>query len=188
MSGIYLNSGEAKTIYLETIPPNSVEKGDYSFNATFRSSDYLYEEGLKVGISGASNMAVCSEKYKCEITKGDNVKIPIQISNNGNGEALTNVQTEVTTPEGWSVQVSPEEIASIEPGDKQTVIITVVPPANIAASEYKITLNVVSGEEEENDDIRIIIKENSYVGIFGILLLLAVIGGVFYFFRKHTRR
>lgn len=188
MSSIYINSGETKTIYIEAIPPNSVEKGDYSFDATFRSSDYLYEEGLKVGISGTSNMVVFSEKYKYEITKGDNVEIPVQISNNGNGEALTNVQTEVTTPDGWSVQVSPEEITSIEPGDKQTVFLTVIPPANIAASEYKISLNVVSDEEEEGDDIRIIIKENSYVGILGILLLLAVIGGVFYFFRKHARR
>ncbi len=188
ISSIYLDSGDQKTIYVEAIPPNSVETGEYSFNATFESSDYLYEEGLTAGISGTSNMVVFSEKYKYEITKGDTVEIPVQITNNGNGEALTNVQTEVTTPDGWSVQVSPEEIASIEAGDKETVVLTVVPPANIAASEYKISLNVVSDEEEESDDIRIIIKENSYVGILGILLLVAVIGGVIYFFRKHARR
>ncbi|NYT06535.1 MAG: alpha-galactosidase, partial [Methanomicrobiales archaeon] len=86
------------------------------------------------------------------------------------------------------VDVSPEEITSIGPGEKKTVTVTVVPPANIAASEYKITLNVVSDEEEESDDIRIIIKEQSYVGIIGILLLGVIAGGVFYFFRKHARR
>ncbi len=188
ISSLYIESGDEKTIYLEAIPPNSVENGDYSFNAAIGSSDYLYEEPLETRISGTSNLVVFSEKYKYEITKGDTVEIPIQITNNGNGDALTNIQTAVTTPDGWSVRISPEGITSIEPGEKKTVTLTVVPPANIAASEYKITLNVASDEEEESDDIRIIIKENSYVGIFGVVLLMIIAGGVFYFFRKHARR
>lgn len=188
ISSLYIESGDTKTIYLEAIPPNSVANGQYAFSATFGSSDYLYEEPLEARISGTSNLVVFSEKYKYEITKGETVEIPVQITNNGNGDALTKVQTVVTTPDGWSVDVSPEEITSIGPGEKKTVTVTVVPPANIAASEYKITLNVVSDEEEESDDIRIIIKEQSYVGIIGILLLGVIAGGVFYFFRKHARR
>jgi len=188
VSKLFIESGTAKTVFLEVIPPYSVEKGDYVFNATFGSSDGIYTEDLEARITGSSNMVIFSEKYRYDITKGESADIPVTISNRGNGEALTNIRAEVSVPEGWNVRVSPETIPSIQPGEKATIYMKVTPPANIAASDYKVSVKVISDQEEETDEIRVIISESSLVGIMGLFLLLGACGGVYYFFRKHERR
>ena len=188
VSKLFIESGATKTVFLETIPPYSVEKGDYLFNATFVSSDGTYAEDLEAKITGSSNMVIFSEKYRYDITKGDTADIPLTISNKGSGEALTNVRVEVSAPEGWNVRISPETVASIQPGEKATVYLKVTPPANIAASDYKISTKVISDQEEDTDEIRIIISESSLIGILGLILLAGACGGVYYFFRKYKRR
>ncbi|EHQ36160.1 NEW3 domain-containing protein [Methanoplanus limicola] len=188
VSRIFIESGAEKTVYLEVIPPYSAGKGDYEFQALVTSSDGEYREDLEAKISGNIGMSVFSDKYRYELTKGDSVDVPVRIENTGSGESLTNVHIEVSAPEGWNVKSVPETIPSIGPGERKTVNLKVIPPASIAASEYKITVKVVSDQEEESDDIRIIVNESSLIGIFGILLLVCAAGGVYYFFRKYERR
>ncbi len=187
-SSLYIDAGSEKTVFLEIIPPYSVEKGDYSFNISVNSSDYSYKEKLEAKITGSSNMVVFSEKYRYEVTKGDTADLSITISNKGSGEALTNVRVEVSAPDGWNVRTTPTTIPSIQPGEKATVNLKVTPPANIAASDYKISVKVISDQEEDTEEIKIIVSESSLVGIFGVLLLAGACFGVYYYFRKHERR
>ncbi|WP_048151808.1 NEW3 domain-containing protein [Methanolacinia paynteri] len=188
VSKLYIDAGSEKTVFLEIIPPYSVEKGDYFFNMSVESSEKEYSEPLEARITGSSNMVIFSEKYRYDMTKGDSVEIPVTISNKGKGDALTNVRTEVSAPEGWNVKITPSSVPSIQPGEKATVTLVVSPPTNIAASDYKISVKVVSDQQEETDEIRIVINESSLVGILGLILLLSACGGVYYFFRKHERR
>ncbi|MBP2133953.1 putative membrane protein [Methanomicrobium sp. W14] len=189
VSEVFIKAGDEKTVYMEVIPPYSVTKGSYEFNSDIISSDKTeYKTDLKATIKGSADLEVFSEKYLYEITKGDTVNIPIKILNNGNGVALTNVITNVTTPEGWKVTISPETIPAIEPGSKDTVTLKVVPPSNIAASEYKITVKITSDQNEVSDSIRVTVKENSMIGVFGIIMILIVAGGVYYMYRKYERR
>ncbi|MBP2134143.1 putative membrane protein [Methanomicrobium sp. W14] len=189
VSEVFIKAGEEKTVFFEVIPPYSVTKGDYTFKSDVISSDNSsYKTNLKATIKGSSDLEVFSEKYLYEVTKGETVEIPVKILNKGNGVALTNVRIEVSTPEGWKVTTSPETLPSIAPGKKDTVLLKVVPPSNIAASEYKITVKVVSDQNEVSDSIRIDVKENSLIGIFGILMIIIVGAGVYYMYRKYERR
>lgn len=189
ISEAFIRAGEDKTVFLEVIPPYSVTKGDYTFGSLISSSDgSQYTEELKATIKGSSDLQVFSDKYLYEITKGDTIEIPVKILNNGNGVALTNLKVEVSTPEGWKVTTTPETISGIAPGQRETVTLKVVMPSNIAASEYKITVKVISDQEEVSDNIRIVVKESSLIGIFGIIMILLVAGGVFYMYRKYERR
>ena len=187
-SSLYIDAGSEKTAFLEIIPPYSVEKGDYSFNISVNSSDSSYKEKLEAKITGSSNMVVFSEKYRYEVTKGDTADLSMTISNKGSGEALTNVRVEVSAPDGWNVRTTPSTIPSIQPGQKAVVNLKVTPPANIAASDYKISVKVISDQEEDTEEIKIIVSESSLVGIFGVLLLAGACFGVYYYFRKHERR
>jgi uncharacterized membrane protein len=188
VSKLYIDAGSEKTVFLEIIPPYSVEKGDYAFNVSIGSSDNTYTENLEAKITGSSNMVVFSEKYRYDITKGDTADVSMSISNKGSGEALTNVRVEVSAPDGWNVRTTPSTIPSIQPGQKAAVNLKVTPPANIAASDYKISVKVISDQEEDTEEIRFIVSESSLVGIMGVLLLAGVCLGVFFYFRKHERR
>ncbi|MDD3977267.1 MAG: NEW3 domain-containing protein [Methanomicrobium sp.] len=189
LSEVFIRAGEDKTVFFEVIPPYSVTKGDYEFSSSIKSSDgSVYETGLKSTIKGSSDLQVFSDKYLYEVTKGDTIEIPVKILNNGNGIALTNIKVEVSTPDGWKVTTSPETIPGISPGEREVVTLKVVPPSNIAASEYKITVKVLSDQEEVSDSIRVVVKESSLIGVLGIIMIIIVAGGVFYMYRKHERR
>ncbi|ADN35633.1 Alpha-galactosidase, NPCBM associated NEW3 domain protein [Methanolacinia petrolearia DSM 11571] len=189
VSEVFINAGEEKDLYLEAIMPYSVTKGEYMFESVISSSDGMeYETDLKATIRGSADLQVFSEKYLYEISKGDQVDIPVKITNNGNGVALTNIRINATVPDGWTVTATPATISSIEPGESSTVILNVIPPSDIAASEYKLTVNVVSDQEEVSDSIRLAVKENSLVGLLGIIMILLVGAGVYYMYRKYERR
>lgn len=185
---IYLKSGEEKALVVEAIPPHDVAVGDYRIPLTIDSSAEAYSENLTAKIKGTYDLRVYAEKYQYPVNKGDPLTFSIKLTNAGNAGPLTNVKTVVSAPDGWSAEITPEIIAGIADGESATVKLRIVPPGNIVASEYKISVKVTSDQTEKNDDFRVVVKEQSMVAGFGILLLALIAGGVYYMFRKYSRR
>jgi len=188
ISDIYLKSGDDKTLDVEAITPYGVQAGDYNFSVSAESSETVYTQNLSVKIRGNYDMNLYAEKYRYEANKGESVTFPITIANGGNAGALTNVKIEVEAPDGWKAEITPKTVASIQPDEKSIISIKVVPPANIVASEYKITVKVTSDQTEESDEFHILVREQSMVAVFGVIVLVLVGGGVYYMFRKYKRR
>jgi uncharacterized membrane protein len=188
ISDIYLKSGDDKTLDVEAIPPYGVQAGDYNFSVSAESSETVYSQNLSVKIRGNYDIKLYAEKYRYEANKGESVTFPITVANGGNAGPLTSVKVEVEAPDGWKAEILPKTVASIQPGEKSIITIRVVPPANIVASEYKITVKVTSDQTEKSDEFHILVKEQSLVAVFGIMVLGLVGGGVYYMFRKYKRR
>jgi len=64
----------------------------------------------------------------------------------------------------------------------------VVPPADIVAGEYKVVAQVKSDQAEGEDEYRIVVEEQSYVAILGLLVMAGVVAGLWYMFKKYGRR
>jgi uncharacterized membrane protein len=188
ISDIYLKSGDDETLDIEAIPPYGVQTGDYNFTVSAESSETVYTQNLSAKIRGNFDMNLYTDKYRYEVNKGDSVIFPVTVANGGDAGPLTSVKIDVGAPEGWTAEISPKTVASIQPGEKSVISIRVVPPANIVASEYKITVKVTSDQTEQSDEYHILVKEQSMVAVFGLLVLALVGGGVWYMFRKYKRR
>lgn len=185
---IYIPAGEEKTLYLDVIPPYSVDVGEYNFTALIGSSTQQYEENLTLKLRGSYNMRTYTKSYRHDINRGDTLTFDMTISNTGVGGALTNIGINMTAPEGWRATVDPASVASLEPGQRATVQVTVVPPADIVAGEYKIVAQVKSDQAEGEDEFRVVVKEQSYVALLGLLVMAGVAAGLWYMFRKYGRR
>lgn len=188
ISEIYLKSGDDKTLIIEGIPPYGVQVGDYNFTVTAESSQTVYSQDLGVKIRGNYDLNLYFDKYQYEVNKGEVLTFPMTLANVGNAGALTNVNVSVTAPDGWQADITPKTVASIPPGEKSVVSLWIVPPSNIVASEYKITIKVTSDQTEKSDELRILVKEQSLMPVLGVLILGLVCGGVYYMFRKYKRR
>jgi uncharacterized membrane protein len=188
ISELYLKSGDEKTLTVEAIPPYGISPGDYDFSVNVDSSQTTYSENLSLNIRGSYNLMVYSDQYRYEINKGNTISFPLTLINEGNAGVLTNVEVSVTAPEGWQAEVTPQKIAAIQPGERARASISIIPPVNIAASEYKISVKVKSDQTEKSDDFRILIKEAPIIAGMGVLTLGLVIGGVYYMFRRYKRR
>ncbi|MCM2465805.1 COG1470 family protein [Methanoculleus oceani] len=188
VSEIYVPSGEEKTLYLDLIPPYSVDVGEYNFTAVIGSAAREYEENLTLRLRGSYDMRTYAKSYRHDINRGDTLTFDVTVTNAGTGGALTNIGINMSAPQGWRVTVDPASVASLEAGERATVQVTVVPPADIVAGEYKVVALVKSDQDEEEDEYRIVVKEQSYVAVLGLLVMAGVAAGLWYMFRKYGRR
>ncbi|NLA31155.1 MAG: hypothetical protein GX880_04965, partial [Methanomicrobiales archaeon] len=188
VSEIYVSSGEEKTLYIDFIPPYSVDVGEYNFTALIGSAARQYEEDLTLRLRGSYSMRTYAKSYRHEINRGDTLTFDVTITNAGVGGALTNVGLNMSAPQGWRASVDPATVASLEPGERATVQVTVIPPADIVAGEYKVISLAKSDQAEGEDEYRIVVKERSYVAILGLLVMAGVAVGLWYVFRKYGRR
>lgn len=188
ISEIFVPAGGERSLFLEVIPPYGVTVGDYSFSAAIESSADTYTEDMTAKISGSYEMRLSADRYRYEAGMGETVRFDASVRNVGNAGALTGIRFEVSAPQGWKATVTPTNITSLQPGESQKVSVQVVPPSSIVASEYKVTVKAVCDQGEQSDEFRIVVKEQSFAAIAGLLLLGAIAGGVWYYFRKYQRR
>ena len=188
VSEIYIPSGEEKTLYLDFIPPYSVGVGEYNFTAVIDSAARQYEENLTLRLRGSYNMRTYAKSYRHDINRGETLTFDMTVSNAGVGGALTKIGINMSAPQGRRATVDPATVASLEPGERATVQVTVVPPADIVAGEYKVIAQVKSDQAEGEDEYRIVVEEQSYVAILGLLVMAGVVAGLWYMFKKYGRR
>ena len=188
LSELFIKSGEVKTLYLEFVPPYDVEIGEHNFTSIIESSTRSYEQNLTLKLRGSYDMRVYSSRYRYVVNKGDLISFDVSVSNAGSGGSLMNISMEVSALEGWSADVSPRSVTSLKPGDRRTFTIKVIPPADIVASEYKLRVKVKSEQVEKEDEFRIEVKEKSNIVLYGVTILVAVIVGLWFMFRKYGRR
>lgn len=165
-----------------------MDVGEYNFTAVIGSSARQYEENMTLRLRGSYSMRTYMKSYRHEINRGDTLAFDMTITNAGVGGALTRIGINMSAPEGWRATVDPATVASLEPGERATVHVTVVPPADIVAGEYKVIALTKSDQAEGEDELRIVVKEQSYIALLGLLVMVAVAAGLWYIFRKYGRR
>ena len=146
------------------------------------------EENLSLRLRGSYDLRTYTKTYRHEINRGETLTFDITITNAGLGGSLTNIGVNMSAPEGWRASVDPATVASLEPGERATVQVAVVPPADIVAGEYRFIALVRSDQDEQEDEFRVVVNERSYVALLGLLVMVGVAGGLWYIFRKYGRR
>jgi uncharacterized membrane protein len=110
------------------------------------------------------------------------------VRNTGNGAALTNVYLDTKAPDGWTVQVTPNQTNSVAAGNAATFRVKVTPPGNIVASDYDVIITAKSDQAEKEKDFRITVKVDSIVPYIGGAIILFVVVGLLLVYRKYGRR
>jgi uncharacterized membrane protein len=185
---VYIPAGDEKTLYLEIIPPYSVNVGEYNVTAVIGSAARSYEENLTLRLRGTYDLQLYSPSYRSEISPGDTTSFALTLANGGTGVTLTDLNINVSAPDGWQAKVDTPSIASLGPGERKKVTMMVIPPANIVAGEYKLRAQVKCDQAEEKDEFRVVVQEQSYIAFIGLLVVIGVVGGLWYMFREYGRR
>jgi uncharacterized membrane protein len=189
MAQVVVPASSEKSLVLEIVPSYNVAEGDYNFTATVTTPDGLkINKSFNLKLKSGSGMVVTSSMLAYDAKPGQAFDIDVYVSNNGRGAALTNVYLDAKAPDGWTVDVSPNQTNSIKAGGSQKFTITVVPPGNIVASDYEVDVNVKSDQAESDKVYRITIKTESYIPYIGGALILIVLAGLGFMYKKYGRR
>ncbi len=174
------------------------EPGDYPIELRVSSGDLQDVVTLTATITARYGLGAetVSGRLNTKTTAGKATTFGIKVSNSGTAR-MDKVTLSANKPAGigneeWQVVFEPASIDNLGPGDSREVQVSVTPPANTVAGDYMVTLNF-AGEPKVSSAppslaIRVSVATPTTWGLIGALIVIAVIGGLVWAFRKYGRR
>ncbi len=177
------------TISLEVKPPTSTGTGTFkipvrAFTAT--TSATLSFEAV-ITDSYSIELTTPTGLLSTSITAGDTKKITLEVRNTGSS-ALKDIEFASSKPANWEVTFEPDKVLSLAANNSTTVSATVKASNKAIPGDYIVKMTTRTPEVSSTVDFRMSVKTSMVWGWIGILVIVAVLGGVYYLFRKYGRR
>ena len=179
-------------ILLQTAPAYWLrpEPGEYPIILEAASGEIhaSYELTVVVKAKYVLGLAPSTGRYNTTATAGKDNYFSIDVQNSSSA-TMDDIKLSASKPEDWLVEFTPEKIDSMAAGDSQTVNVNITPAAKTIAGDYLITITA-SGKQASSDDIsiRVTVKTPTIWGWVGVIIVVVVIGGLAYTFRRFSRR
>ena len=191
VAGIDVESSASQGLTVEVVPPEGVEAGEYDISCSAVSASETLTTDLKVVITGTYGISLSTPdgRLSFDAHANDESDVTLNITNTGNVD-LQNVSLNSTLPSGWTVTYNVEDnvIDSIPAGSTVEVIATVTPSSDAITGDYVATFTAETDEATSSAEFRVSVKTQTIWGLLAVLIILCVIGGLVYVFRKYGRR
>ncbi|PWA04998.1 hypothetical protein DCC39_18425 [Pueribacillus theae] len=184
-----LEPNSTKDIDIEIKPPEKVKADTYKIpikaatNATSASTE------LEAVITGnyEIKLSTPSGKLNTDITAGREKTIELQITNSGTAP-LRQIELDGEMPPNWDITFEQKTIQKIEPGQSEKVKATIKADKDAIAGDYVAVLKATAPEASSEATFRISVETSVLWGFVGVLIILAVLAGMYYLFKKYGRR
>jgi len=174
------------------------EPGDYPIELRVSSGDIGDAVTLTATITARYGLTAqtTSGRLNAKTTAGKASTFGVKVTNSGTA-ILDKVTMSATTPavvsgETWDVAFDPANIENLAPGDEVEVQVSVTPPANTVPGDYMVTLNYEGDPALSSSPpslaVRVSVATRTTWGLVGALVLVVVVAGLVWAFRKYGRR
>ncbi|HEX2988296.1 MAG TPA: NEW3 domain-containing protein [Chloroflexota bacterium] len=189
ISTVQVKTGASQNLDVSVTPPARVEAGDYPITLTASSQADKANTDLKVTITGSYQMDVSTRTglFNTSATAGQDSPFYVTVTNTGSAP-LQGVSLSSSKPDGWTVTFSPDKIDQLDPGAQREVTMTIKPSAKAIAGDYVLNLTTTHPQVSVNKDIRVTVETPTVWGWVGVIILVAVIGGLMVIYMKLGRR
>jgi len=184
-----LEANSSKDIHVDVTPPENVKADTYKIPIQATTSSTSASTELEAVITGSYSLEFTtpSGKLSTDITAGREKTVTLQVNNTGTA-AVRDIKLTGELPPNWEITFEQDTIQKIEAGESANVKATIKADKDAIAGDYVANLTAESSEASEEMTYRISVKTSILWGFVGIFIILAVIGGMYYLFRKYGRR
>ena len=183
-------AGSSQTVNVSANPPDEAAAQAYAIKVTATGDGKTAAADLSVIITGSFSMTFSTpnQVLSTNANAGSAKQIQFTLTNTGTAP-LTNVTlTAPTIPTDWTFDPG-EPIAEIPPNSDPVTVTATLTPANQAiAGDYALQFRAAAAEETQNMTYRVTVETPQLWGILGIVLIVAVLGGLYWVFRTYGRR
>jgi uncharacterized membrane protein len=185
-----VKAGSSGTINVTVTPPQDVAAGTYPILLTVSAGDETLEQPLEVVITGSYSMTLTTPTavLSGRGAAGSATDQQFIVTNTGTAP-ITQITLTTTPPGDWEVTFEPETVDAIAPGEEATITAHITPSGNAIAGDYTMTFRAAS---EEADDVTAQFRFTVEAGILGAIigagLIVAVVAGLYWVFRRYGRR
>lgn len=189
VTSVDIESNASKTVMLNLTPADNAKADTYDVAVHAASGGTSADTNVQAVITGTYGISLTtsSERLSADITAGKKRNLELVVKNTGSAE-LTNVSLTGEPPADWDLSFSPKTIRSLKPGEQTTVTATIKASGKALAGDYVVSMAAQSSAKTANADLRMTVKTSVMWGWIGVLIIVAVLGGVYALFRKYGRR
>lgn len=150
--------------------------------------DTLSEE-LSVVITGSYSMVLSTPSglLSADASAGGETPVTLTLTNTSNTD-LQNINLSSSAPDGWNVTFSESTVDLLEAGAAKEITAYITADEDALSGDYVVSISAKNSETADTAEFRISVKTDTVWGIVGVVLILAVVGGLGWVFHKYGRR
>jgi uncharacterized membrane protein len=194
-----VKAGSSTTITVTANAPDNAPAGvtEIDVNVTAGTKSVTQKLGVQITGTYTLTMETPNQLVSAHGPAGSGTTQQIVITNTGTAP-LTNVKLTSTAPTDWKVtfDAANDTIPTINPGAQNavTVTATITPTGEAVTGDYKVTITATSdapqGATAATGDLALTftVETSPIWWIAAIVLILVILGGLYYVFRTYGRR
>lgn len=189
VSSLEIESGSSASVTITVTPPEKVDAGDYQIECAATSAREQLSTALNVKILGTYEMELSTVdgKLSFDAYAEKESTVTLKLTNSGN-IALENISLTSSAPSGWEVSFDTSVIDSLEAGASKEVIAHVTPGKEALTGDYVTIVSASGNSQSATAQFRVTVKTQTGWGIFAVIIIILVAGGLYAVMKKYGRR
>jgi len=189
ISSLRIKANQSQTVAVQVKPSLSAQEGEYPVNIKVSSGEAKGEVPLTVILTGTYGIEVgtVTGLLSLDARQGKPANMSFYIKNTGSAVNKA-VKFMSFKPENWKIEFKPEIIEAIEPGGLKQVEVIITPYDESLVGDYSVNVRIDGEKTSETLEFRVTVKASAAWAWIGILIIIAVTGGLTALFRKLGRR
>ncbi len=189
VSSLAIESGSSASVTITVTPPEKVDAGDYQIECAASSAREQLSTALNVKILGTYEMELSTVdgKLSFDAYAEKESTVTLKLTNSGN-IALENISLTSSAPSGWEVSFDTSVIDSLEAGASKEVIAHVTPGKEALTGDYVTIVSASGNSQSATAQFRVTVKTQTGWGIFAVIIIILVAGGLYAVMKKYGRR
>lgn len=183
-----VKAGENASIKVTAKPSEGATAGSYPIAVDATSGSQTAHSDLAVEITGSYKLALSTPDGRLNATAsaGSPTDLSLVVSNSGTAD-IDAVAMAGTPPRGWTVTFTPTSVPVTAGGTAQ-VTAHLTPSGDAIAGDYVASFTATADVASASTDIRVTVETSLQWGIVGIGLIVLVLVGLWWTFRRYGRR
>ncbi|OOC60427.1 COG1470 family protein [Paenibacillus ihbetae] len=189
VSSVEIEPGANQSITVDVKPPAEVTEGTFKIPIRASNQSTSSELTLEAVITGSYGLELTTPTglLSTSVIAGGSKTVELQVKNTGTAD-LSDINLSSEAPVDWEVTFNPKTIENLPAGQSTTVEAKLTASDKAIAGDYVTNMKASAAEASSDAQFRVSVKGSMLWGWIGVLIILAIIGGIYYLIRKYGRR
>lgn len=184
-----VKANNTANIAVQVTPAANAQAGPFNIAVVATVGGTQFPVPLELDITGSYSLSLSTptQLLSGQGPSGSVTDQSFTVTNTGTAP-ITAVAMSVTPPTNWTVTFDPATIATLQPNVPATVIAHITPSGDAIAGDYSLTFNANGKEASANADFRFTVETSLVGALIAGVLIVVVLGFLWWVFRRYGRR
>ena len=189
VASIQLDPAASQGLTIQVVPPENAAAGEYTIHCSAISGNETLSMDLSVTVTEQYDISLSTPDGRLSFDTHANEEsaVTLSVTNNSN-MPVENVNLTATAPTNWTVSFDTPTIDVIEAGATVEVTARVTPSDQALTGDYVVTMNASCSETSDSAEFRVTVETSMIWGFVAVAVIVALLAGIGYVFRKYGRR